>query len=164
MEPPSPYTISILNDSERPIPETGLCRVAQIALADRQLPAGELSVRLTTSATIRNLNREYRQIDAETDVLTFPAVDLPIHGPDRPLGDIAISVDRADTQARMREIALDDELAYLLIHGILHLSGLDDETDPERETMLSEMARIGALIGLAPVADWHTLEEVAPRR
>lgn len=163
MEPPSPYTISILNDSGRPVSEEGFVRVARIALADQRLPQGELSLRLTTSEEIRTLNRDFRRIDAATDVLTFPPADLPFLGAERPLGDIAISVDQAEVQSLSRHIPLEDELGHLLVHGVLHLAGFDDQSESDHAAMLKEMARVGILCGLAPAPDWQTLEEVAPR-
>lgn len=160
MEPPSPYTISILSDSKGSLPAARLAEIAQIALADQRMPAGELSLRLTTDTGIRALNHQFRKVDAATDVLTFPAAESPLQGPERPLGDIAISLDAAHRQAEFRGIPIEDELGHLLIHGILHLAGYGDETDEERVPMLRQMARIGTLCGLAPVTDWHTLEEV----
>jgi len=157
MEPPSPYRILILNDSGRKVRTSELERVLRGALQILGFPGGELSVRLTTNEEIQALNRQFRQIDEPTDVLTFPAEpDFPT-GSKPPLGDIAISVDRAELQAKTRAIALDDELGYLAVHGILHLNGLEDETDEEREHMLAEMARLGASLGLPRVEEWHTM-------
>ena len=157
MEPPSPYRILILNDSGRKIRTSELERTLQRTLALLEFLPGELSLRLTTNEEIQALNRQFREIDEPTDVLTFPAEpDFPT-GSKPPLGDIAISVERAEVQAASRGISTDDELGYLAVHGILHLHGLDDETDEEREHMLAEMSRIGAQIGLPEVENWHTL-------
>jgi len=74
---------------------------------------------------IRKLNQQFRGIDKATDVLSFPAGE-----PDElNLGDIAVSVETAATQAKENGLSLDDEIAQLILHGLLHLSGYDHETD-----------------------------------
>lgn len=157
MEPPSPYSVAILNDSGRDIDPCSLTRVALIALADGGFPPGELSLLLTTSSAIRDLNARFRGVDEPTDVLTFPPAEMPFGEAQRPLGDVAISVEQAEFQARLRRIEPDQEIAYLAIHGILHLGGRDDESETDRAEMISEMERIGTLAELPKVADWHTM-------
>jgi rRNA maturation RNase YbeY len=158
MEPPSPHRILILDDSGRRSSHTRLEATLLGALSALDFPSGELSVRLTSDEEIRNLNRTFRGKDEATDVLSFPAAEIPVSpGDSAPLGDIAISVPRAERQAASRGISLDDEVAYLGLHGTLHLSGLDDETDEQRVAMLAEMERLGRQLGLAPVSDWHTI-------
>ena len=72
---------------------------------------------------IRELNRQFRGIDKATDVLSFPS-----DGPDE-LGDVAVSVDTAAAQAKENGLKFDEEIAQLILHGLLHLSGYDHETD-----------------------------------
>ena len=72
---------------------------------------------------IRELNRQFRGIDTATDVLSFPAEE------ESNLGDVAVSVETAATQARENGLTLDQEIAQLILHGLLHLSGYDHETD-----------------------------------
>lgn len=79
----------------------------------------ELSVLLTGNDEIRELNRDYRNMDRPTDVLSFPMDDKYL------LGDIAISVEKAEKQAREFKVTKDEELGRLLVHGILHLIGYD---------------------------------------
>lgn len=88
----------------------------------------EISLLLTDDETIRQLNKEYRNKDKSTDVLSFPMEDEIM------LGDIAISVDTAKRQAEEAEINIDRETAFLFIHGLLHLLGYDHETSQEDET------------------------------
>lgn len=78
-------------------------------------------------AEIRRLNRRFRGHDAPTDVLSFPT-GLP----DGPLGDLAISLHRADAQARRFGHSLSAEIRTLMLHGVLHLTGLDHERDRGR--------------------------------
>ena len=72
---------------------------------------------------IRELNRQFRQVDKATDVLSFPAEEKAN------LGDIAVSVDTAAVQAKENGLTFDEEIAQLILHGLLHLSGYDHETD-----------------------------------
>ncbi len=79
---------------------------------------------LTSDTELQRMNREFRSIDAPTDVLSFP-----LASPDGELGDIAISVDRARAQAESYGHALSAEVQILLLHGVLHLLGHDHEID-----------------------------------
>jgi probable rRNA maturation factor len=85
-------------------------------------PEADTTVAFVSDARIRELNRRFRGLDKATDVLSFPSDDDD-------LGDIAISVDRAEVQARENGMTFDEEVAQLLLHGLLHLSGYDHETD-----------------------------------
>jgi probable rRNA maturation factor len=79
---------------------------------------------LADDKTLRELNREFRKKDYATDVLSFPAI-----APSGELGELAISVERAAEQAREYGHALLDEIRILMLHGVLHLAGMDHETD-----------------------------------
>jgi probable rRNA maturation factor len=83
----------------------------------------EVSVLFCGDGAIRTLNRRYRRVDAPTDVLAFPAESRGL------LGDIVISVPYASRQARRRGETPAREIDRLLLHGLLHLSGYDHETD-----------------------------------
>ena len=83
------------------------------------------TIAFVSDKRIRELNRQFRGIDKATDVLSFPA-----DGPDESnLGDIAISAETAAAQAKENGLSFDDEIAQLILHGLLHLSGHDHETD-----------------------------------
>lgn len=77
---------------------------------------------IATDRDLRALNRKFREKDYATDVLSFPGVG------GEP-GEIAISLDRAAAQAAEQGHSLDDELRILMLHGALHLAGMDHETD-----------------------------------
>lgn len=79
---------------------------------------------ITTDADLRRLNERFLGKDHATDVLSFPAASGNSHA-----GDLAISIDRARAQAREHGHSLVDELRILILHGALHLSGLDHEND-----------------------------------
>ena len=121
-------------------------------------PDVEISVLLVDNETIRTLNRDYRDKDAATDVLSFPMEEeLPdeiapqiIGGPtERMLGDLVISVERAVEQAAEYGHAVERELAFLTVHGLLHLLGYDHEQGPAAEAeMQAEEKRILSILGI----------------
>jgi probable rRNA maturation factor len=81
------------------------------------------TIAFVSDRRIRKLNQQFRGVDKATDVLSFPADE-----PDN-LGDVAISVDTAAKQAKENGLQFDNEIAQLILHGLLHLSGYDHETD-----------------------------------
>lgn len=111
---------------------------------------------ITDDKEVRRLNREFRGKDTPTDVLSFPAYqssESTIHNPQSrraergALGDIAISAERAAEQARERDHSLEDEIRVLMLHGVLHLLGMDHETD--RGRMAHAERRYSRELGLA---------------
>ncbi len=82
------------------------------------------TIAFVSDKSIRKLNKQFRSIDKATDVLSFPA-----GGPEWELGDIAVSVETAARQAKENGLSFDNEIAQLILHGLLHLSGYDHETD-----------------------------------
>jgi probable rRNA maturation factor len=81
------------------------------------------TIAFVSDKNIQKLNQQFRGIDKATDVLSFPA-DEPNN-----LGDVAISVDTAASQAKDNGLSFENEIAQLILHGLLHLSGYDHETD-----------------------------------
>ncbi len=84
---------------------------------------------------IRVLNREWRGMDKPTDVLSWPLEDDAPAGTEDALGDVVISLDTAQRQAQARGWTLEEETALLLVHGILHLLGHEDETGAGADAM-----------------------------
>ncbi len=92
--------------------------------------AGDATIAFVSDRQIRKLNKRFRGFDRATDVLSFPAeTDEFDEGGQRKLGDIAISVERAETQAKENGLSYEQEIAQLILHGLLHLCGYDHETD-----------------------------------
>ncbi|HET6979756.1 MAG TPA: rRNA maturation RNase YbeY [Pyrinomonadaceae bacterium] len=83
----------------------------------------DATIAFVSDKRIRELNRQFRGIDKATDVLSFPAEE------EANLGDVAVSVETAAIQAKENGLTLDQEIAQLILHGLLHLSGYDHETD-----------------------------------
>lgn len=96
----------------------------------------ELNVVISDNAFIKEYNKNYRNIDKETDVLSFPSDE------EGELGDIIISIDRAKEQAKEYGHSLKRELSFLLCHGILHCLGFDHQTKDEEEVMFSLQEKI----------------------
>ena len=118
----------------------------------------EVDVLVTGDAEIRELNREARQVDRSTDVLSFPAFDLrpgELPGPEDadpgtgrvPLGDVMISMEHVEAQAKEYGHSVRRELAYLTVHSVLHLLGYDhmDEGPMKRQMREREENILGEL-------------------
>ena len=102
----------------------------------------ELSILITDDEEIQDLNRRFRGIDHTTDVLSFPQGD-GVPGTGSPggcvLGDVVISMDRAEAQSVEFGVSVEEELSRLLIHGALHLMGFDHETGDEDADRMSKI-------------------------
>jgi probable rRNA maturation factor len=96
----------------------------------------------TDDENIRRLNAQFRSVDMPTDVLSFPS------GVDDYLGDIAISLERAQQQADDIGQSLEREVAFLTAHAMLHLFGYDHETEEGEQTMCAMQRRIMERTGL----------------
>lgn len=156
MEPPS-RKVTLTNETGRRITAAPLRRAVSATLERFHPSDGLVSILITDDEGIQALNRDYRNLDEATDVLTFPAGDYP--GEPKPLGDIAISLDTAIRQAKARSIPVSRELAYLTIHGALHLAGMDDQTDSERDGMLVAMNEVAETLGMPRDEAWGSLHE-----
>ena len=95
----------------------------------------EISVTFTDNENIRLLNNEYRNIDRETDVLSFPMED---DGDVVVLGDVVISLEKAKEQAEEYGHSIEREISFLCVHSCLHLLGYDHETSEEDEKVMFE--------------------------
>jgi probable rRNA maturation factor len=118
IEPPSTSLTPALSSSSL----TRFLNRARLAVGLR----GQVDVLLTTDSTLRRLNKNFRGKNKPTDVLSFPA---PHEFAKKHAGDLAISLDTAARQATTYGHTLADEVKVLLLHGLLHLSGQDHETD-----------------------------------
>ncbi len=105
----------------------------------------EVSVLLTDDEQIKELNRDYRGIDAPTDVLAFSQKEGEAIGcetEDGLLGDVVISVETAQRQAEEHGHSLDQEIDILLAHGILHLLGYDHEDPEDAKLMFAKQEEV----------------------
>ena len=125
----------------------------------------EISVRLTDDAEVQALNRDYRQKDKATNVLSFPMVqpDLldavantdanncagPGAGDEVLLGDIVLAHGICTAEAAEKDITLTDHVAHLIVHGTLHLLGYDHQGQAEAEAMEQIERDVLATLGIA---------------
>jgi probable rRNA maturation factor len=128
---------------------------AQVApeLANPRLSA---SLLFTSDAEIQALNREWRQRDKATNVLSFPMlerVDLLTLGPEGPpelLGDVALAYETCAREAAEKSVPLADHAAHLIVHGLLHLAGHDHELSADdADAMEALETKALALLGVA---------------
>ncbi len=106
-----------------------------------------VSLTYTDNDGIRNINREYRDKDSATDVLSFPMFDTEyeeiyaLDGTAAELGDIVISLERAAEQAEEFGHSFEREVAFLSVHSILHLLGYDHEVSEDEDRIMREKQR-----------------------
>jgi probable rRNA maturation factor len=122
--------------------------VRQVLKAEGVAPPYEVSLVFADSEAVKQLNRDYRNVDETTDVLAFymlpqkgadPSFALPPDGLTR-LGEVIISYPQAVAQAKEYGHSAERELALLVIHGMLHLLGYDHE-EPEEESEMRDKER-----------------------
>jgi probable rRNA maturation factor len=133
------------------VTDAALARAARAAFAATPLPSSgtyEVSILLTDDAEMRALNATWRGKDAATNVLSFPASDTPAGEPGL-LGDVALAYETTLNEARGTNIAFADHVAHLVVHGVLHLLGLDHMRDDEAERMETLERQALASLGIA---------------
>jgi probable rRNA maturation factor len=132
---PVPVTVHGPRGSARLARPLGALVRAALALEDARV--GEIAITLADDAALRGLNRSWRGIDRATDVLSFP-----YHSAGEPVsGDLVISTERWHEQARRFRTTRGRELARLVVHGALHLAGLDHHRAAERRHMRAQEGR-----------------------
>lgn len=120
--------------------------VLQECYKEEKLENSKLTIQitLTTPENIRKLNKEYRKIDKETDVLSFPMfekeeIDFKVQNQDFPyediLGDMVISIPRVEEQAKEYGHSFKRELSYMVVHSFYHLMGYDHMEEEEKKVM-----------------------------
>src|SRR5215212_4591830 len=139
-------------ESEFPSLNDLLERAANTALEQQaQSLDPELSIILTDDARLHELNLNYLGVDAPTDVLSFPASETDPETGARYIGDILISMPRAQAQAEVAGHPLEAELQLLVVHGILHLLGHDHAQPEEKARMWKDQADILENLGLGHI-------------
>jgi probable rRNA maturation factor len=129
-------------------------QVAQKVLEIENVTAkAEISICLTDNKHIRQLNKDYRLIDSATDVLSFPQTGgknelLNLPPGEILLGDVVISMEKADAQSKEYGHSLEREVGFLTAHGVLHLLGYDHENDNQRAVMRQKEEQVLESVGL----------------
>jgi probable rRNA maturation factor len=124
---------------------------AALTTLTNQEAQGDITIVLTDDAQLQQLNRDFLGSDAPTDVLSFPALETDPETGRRYLGDILISVPRADDQAGAAGHALEEEVRLLIVHGTLHLLGHDHADADDKTKMWAAQAEVLARIGLSHI-------------
>ncbi len=131
--------------------------ILQFAAQKENIDEGtELSVTFVDNSRIQEINKEYRNKDAATDVISFAMEEMgedemEIVGADIPrmLGDIIISIERTKEQAAEYGHSFDRELGFLALHGFLHLLGFDHMTESDEKVMFTKQKEILDEYGLS---------------
>ena len=121
--------VEVIGSSE--LPEAVVCRLVAIALASAGVEEGHIAVEFVDAERIAALNAEHRGVEGPTDVLSFPVDfdgEIPLPATQRELGDVVICLEHTE------------DVSEAVVHGTLHLVGMDHETD--RGEMLALQAEI----------------------
>ncbi len=138
--------IEIFNETEENL-EQELCELKELLVnvaKDEGLENILFNVIIIDNSRIREINREYRNIDRETDVISFALEDDKTFNLEeiRVLGDIYISIEKARSQAEEYNHSFKRELSFLAIHGFLHLLGYDHMEKDEEEVMFKKQEEV----------------------
>jgi probable rRNA maturation factor len=138
--------IEIISDSHLAVPaKRERIEVAvRVAADDQSYNSGEIGIRITDDSTIRQLNRTHLNHDYATDVISFPysRSEPSLHG------EMVVSVETAMRQADELGWPVEFELLLYVVHGTLHLAGLDDQSETERAQMRKAEQRVMLALGI----------------
>lgn len=126
--------------------------IKKSCLSDLKYSVISFDIVLSTNEKIHEINREYRDKDSPTDVITFAVfADSPederfIFDGEINLGEIIVSLDRIKEQATENNVSFEDEIYFIISHGILHLLGFDHLTEPEYNYMVEKQKEAKAVV------------------
>jgi probable rRNA maturation factor len=149
--------VEIINEREFPVEPSPLIEACNAVIMNEQImePCA-MTIVVTDDETIAQYNAQYRDVDAPTDVLSFPA-EMPDYNPEgeaRYLGDLMIAYPYTKAEAEREGHALNAMLSLVAIHGTLHLLGYDHDTEDNRAAMWTAQATALAELGIpASIAD-----------
>ena len=147
------YQLEYLDIEENPEYENIIRKVVKQCFKEEKLENSKLyiSITLTTPEQIHLINKQYRDVDKETDVLSFPMfekeeIEQKIENQDFEyedvLGDIVISIERVKGQAEEYGHSFERELAYMVVHGFYHLMGYDHMVEDDKVLMRAKEENI----------------------
>ena len=138
--------IMIFNQTNEDIPELDLVKkVLEFGMKKEKLNNTSFNVIIVDNNYIHELNKNYRDIDRETDVITFALEDedsVKLPGDMRILGDIYISIDKARSQAIEYGHSFEREICFLAVHGFYHLLGYDHMNEEEEKVMFGKQEEV----------------------
>ena len=145
------------DEERRPGEETEelMNRAAMLCLENEEMETEDvsLSVTIVGKDEIRVLNRDYRNVDSVTDVLSFPAYgdeeEISLEeGEELSLGDVVICEEVCEAQAKEYGHSIEREIIYLFTHSVFHLLGYDHETEEDKADMRAREEEVMSLLGL----------------
>ena len=122
--------VEINNKTKSKVNLKSIKQIVEVFLLKYNLKNKEVSIAFVGDKTIQNLNNKYRHINKITDVLSFS-------GEDDFLGEVIIDCNQIKRQAKENKKTFEQELIFILIHGLLHLAGYNDQTDKDRNYMMN---------------------------
>ena len=132
-----------------PVEKSILLHAAQLTLESQQdIPRSDMSIVIGDEALLKSLNQKYRQVDTSTDVLSFPANEPDPDTHTLYLGDVVVSLAKAQEQALLGGHPLVEELQLLVVHGTLHLLGFDHLSPADKKRMQARQDEILRQLGL----------------
>ena len=138
--------IMIFNQTNEDIPELDLVKkVLEFGMKKEKLNHTSFNVIIVDNNYIHELNKNYRDIDRETDVITFALEDedsVKLPGDMRILGDIYISINKARSQAIEYGHSFEREICFLAVHGFYHLLGYDHMNEEEEKVMFGKQEEV----------------------
>lgn len=137
---------TVIKSSRGRIPRKKVAAVAKAIEEQEEPPEGQVSIIFVTDREIRRLNRRFRHIDKATDVLSFN-IDTEA-SPNAVLGEVYISTETANRNAREDGISSEEMIIRLCVHGILHLLGYDHKSRRERTSMESKERLVLSRVGI----------------
>ena len=147
--------VELFNQTEKEITELDIVlKVLDSALKKENLDNVSFNLIIVDNEYIHELNRDYRNIDRETDVITFALEDedsIILPNDERVLGDIYISIDKAESQALEYGHSLLRELSFLAVHGFYHLLGYDHMRPEDEKVMFKKQEEVLEEYGISRI-------------
>jgi len=145
------FTIQVKRNIKLPVEKSILIQAAQKVLEFAKIAdKSDLVIVIGNDTLLHRLNLKYRQVDTPTDVLSFPSGEVDPDTSDIYLGDVVISLPRAQSQATSEGHPIAEELQLLVVHGTLHLLGYDHAQAKEKKLMQVAQDKILSQLGLKP--------------
>ena len=150
-------SVFLADEQGEPVDLEQLRRLAELVLSEEGYPAEtELTVLLVSEDEMAAYNERFLERSGPTDVLAFPVEELlpgvvpdqDSNGPPLIIGDVIVAPGFVGRQAEENEVAFDDEMALMVVHGILHLVGYDHVEDDDAEAMERRESELLSLLGV----------------
>ncbi len=141
--------IETYNESGRRVNRLLLARIARAVLTGESVPEYDVTIVIVDNEEIARLNGQFLKHDGPTDVIAFPYEEQAVNG------DLFVSREQAESQAAEYGVTINNELARLVIHGLLHLIGFNDDTPARRGAMRRrENKHLAEIENMNTVRNW----------